>query len=100
MNSGGVADFFRDSRGILSAFTVISLLAGITLVTAPMVCRLVGWPALSRDEVGSLTLLYCISALSDALLGVYLSKTIAVNLDAPPATPPAGDPATPGSQEA
>lgn len=67
-------DFFRDSRDIFSAFTVISLLAGFTLVTAPLVCRLMAWPLLTREETGALVLVYCISALSDALLGIYLNK--------------------------
>jgi hypothetical protein len=75
-------DFFRDARDMFSAFTVISLLAGFTLVSAPMACRVLNWPMLTRDEITSLTLLYCISALSDALLGVYLNKApdaVAVN---------------------
>ncbi|NVO30284.1 hypothetical protein [Hymenobacter lapidiphilus] len=74
-------DFFRDARNVLSAFTVISLLAGITLITAPLVCRVLGWAQLSQEEASTLTLLYCISALSDALLGIYLNKAPdAVNL--------------------
>lgn len=75
-------EFFEDARGVFSAFTVISLGAGLTIVTAPLVCRLLGWPTLTRDEQGCLTLIYCISALSDALLGIYLNKapdTVALN---------------------
>jgi hypothetical protein len=80
-------EFFQDARGALSAFTVISLLAGFTLVSAPLVCRLFLWPQLSREETGSLTLLYLISALGDALLGIYLNKmpdTVALQTGANP----------------
>lgn len=44
------------------------------MVSSPLVIRIMGWPPLSRDEIGALTLVYCISALSDALLGIYLNK--------------------------
>ena len=77
-----ISDFFKDARGVFNAFTLVALWAGLTLVTAPMVCRILGWKELSREEVSALTLLYCIAALGDALLGVYLNKMPAtLNLD-------------------
>lgn len=77
-----LSDFFKDARGVFNAFTLVALWAGLTLVTSPMVCRMVGWKELSRDETGALTLLYCIAALGDTLLGVYLNKLPGtVNLD-------------------
>ena len=76
------SDFFKDQRGIFNAFTLVALWAGLTLVSAPMVCRLMSWKELNRDEVSALTLLYCIAALGDTLLGVYLNKMPStVNLD-------------------
>lgn len=75
-------EFFEGANGAFNAFTLISLLAGFTLVSAPLVCRLLDWAPLSRDEIGSLTLLYCISALGDTLLGVFLNKLPGtINLD-------------------
>ena len=77
-----LSDFFKDARGVFNAFTTVALWAGLTLVTGPMVCRLVGWKELNRDEIAALTLLYCIAALGDTLLGVYLNKLPGtVNLD-------------------
>ena len=76
------SDFFKDQRGVFNAFTLVALWAGLTLVSAPMVCRLMSWKELNRDEVSALTLLYCIAALGDTLLGVYLNKMPStVNLD-------------------
>ena len=77
-----ISDFFRDARGVFNAFTLVALWAGLTLVTAPLVCRFVGWKELNRVEVSALTLLYCIAALGDTLLGVYLNKMPStLNLD-------------------
>jgi hypothetical protein len=67
-------EFFEDARGQFNAFTLIALVAGITLATAPGVCRLRDWPPLNRDEIAALSLVYCISALGDYLLGIYLNK--------------------------
>lgn len=67
-------EFFQDARGNFNAFTLIALTAGITLATAPLVCRLMSWAALNRDEIGALSLLYCISALGDYLLSIFLHK--------------------------
>jgi len=75
-------EFFQDARGVFSAFTVISLLAGLTLVLAPLVCRLLSWAVLSRDEMSALTLIYVAAAFGDTLLGIYLNKAperVAVN---------------------
>lgn len=69
-----VADFLKDARGVFNAFTLTALLAGFTLVTAPLVCRLLGWATLTHDETGYLSLLYCIAALGDAALGIFLNK--------------------------
>ena len=80
--SGTWSEFFKDARGALSAFTLISLFAGLTIVSAPLVCRVLGWAPLNRDEMGCLTLLYVISALGDALLGIFLNKLPGtINLD-------------------
>ena len=79
-----IHEFLQDARGVFSAFTFISLLAGFTIVTAPLVCRLFAWQPLTKDETYSLVLIYVISALSDAMLGVFLNKlpgTINLNTD-------------------
>ncbi|TVT43129.1 hypothetical protein FNT36_03280 [Hymenobacter setariae] len=67
-------EFFEDARGHFNAFTLIALTAGITLATAPLVCRIMTWPTLNRDEISALSLVYCISALGDYLLGIFLNK--------------------------
>jgi hypothetical protein len=67
-------EFFQDARGNFNAFTLIALTAGITLATAPLVCRLMSWATLNRDEISALSLVYCISALGDYLLGIFLHK--------------------------
>ena len=69
-----ISEFFKDARGSFNAFTLVALWAGLTLVTAPLITRYVGWKELNRVEVSALTLLYCIAALGDTLLGVYLNK--------------------------
>ncbi len=82
MKKSHLSDFFRDARGVLNAFTLTALLAGFTLVTAPLVSRLMGWQPLGRDEMYTLSLLYCIAALGDAALGIFLNKLPStVNLD-------------------
>jgi hypothetical protein len=67
-------EFLEDAHGNFNAFTVTALLAGITLATSPAVCRYLEWPVLTRDEISALSLVYCISALGDYLLGIYLKK--------------------------
>jgi hypothetical protein len=67
-------EFLQDARGNFNAFTLIALVAGVTLATAPGICRMKGWPPLNRDEIGALSLVYCISALGDYLLAIFLNK--------------------------
>ena len=67
-------DFFKDAQNRFNIFTLIAMLAGITLVTSPLVCRLAGWDVMTYNELTTLTLIYCISALSDYLLAIYINK--------------------------
>lgn len=69
-----LSEFLQDARGMFNVFTLISLWAGVTLVTAPLVCRLRGWAALTHEEISALVLVYCISALGDYLLSIFLNK--------------------------
>jgi hypothetical protein len=82
MKQSHFREFFQDAHGAFNAFTLIALLAGVTLVTAPGICRLLNWPVLGRDEMYCLTFLYVIAALGDAALGIFLNKLPStVNLD-------------------
>jgi hypothetical protein len=74
MRKRHLREFFEDARGHFNAFTLIALTSGVTLASAPLVCRMMGWDKLTRDEIGALSLLYCISALGDYLLGIFLNK--------------------------
>jgi hypothetical protein len=97
MSKYHLSDFFRDARGVLNAFTLTALLAGFTLVTAPLVSRLMSWQPLGRDEMYTLSLLYCIAALGDAALGIFLNKmpgTLIQNTDGGDASLAAGPDAT------
>ena len=47
------SDFFKDQRGIFNAFTLVALWAGLTLVSAPMVCRLMSWKELNLIPAAS-----------------------------------------------
>jgi hypothetical protein len=74
MKTHHLREFLQDARGIFNAFTLTALQAGFTLVTAPLVVRLAGWHPLTHDETGALVMLYCLAALGDAALGIFLHK--------------------------
>lgn len=100
-------DFFKDSRGNFTVYSVVSLLAGLTIVTAPLITRIFKWQLLTRDETVSLVFIYCIVALSDSLLAIFINKmpsmlkvdTANVDINTEAVEEPIEDPTTTENQE-
>lgn len=72
---GWLAEFFQDSRKNLSVFTLTSLAAGATLVYTGII-EVNKTGTVQREIIYSLFFIYCVSVISDNLLGAVIERGI------------------------
>lgn len=70
-----LAEFLRDSRNNLSVFTLTSLAAGATLVYTGII-EVNKTGTVQREIIYSLFFIYCVSVISDNLLGAVIERGI------------------------